>query len=37
MGLFGKAVVGLMVYASTKRVVRHVNETIRLRKEAKES
>lgn len=37
MGLFGKAIVGLMVYASTKRVVTHVKETVRLRKEAKES
>lgn len=37
MHMFGKLIVGLMVYGTSKRVIAHVNETIRLRKEAKES
>lgn len=37
MGLFGKAVTGAMIYFTAKRIYTHINETNRLRKEAKES
>lgn len=37
MGIFGKAITGAMVYFTVKRIYTHINETTRLRKEAKES